>query len=232
MSRSAQLRAELEATFPLRDIDLTIRGRAYRLTTAEDIEQLIDGITEEEFRKDERLPYWAELWHSASALADYLAEHPELVRGKRVLELGCGLALPGLVAAQAGARVTCTDFEEHALRAAELNFLENLPEYTPDVRYMDFRQPPDERWQVIIAADVIYEKRFLKPLARVFRDLLEDDGRIYLAEPNRLIAVPLFELLERDGFQWERCDRQAELHGRTVDISIYTITRSREATSS
>jgi len=229
VSRTEDIRAELEAVFPLREMVVTAGGREYRLTTAEDIEQLIDGITQEEFSKDERLPYWAELWHSAAALAEFLAGQSARLRGTRVLEIGCGLALPGIVAAAAGARVTCTDFEKHALLAAELNFLQNLPGYSPDIQYIDFREPPDKRWPLIIGADVIYEKRFIEPLAQFFGRVLDEDGTILLAEPNRLIAVPLFQALERDGFRWNRHGRHAELHGRDVEISIYEISRSRAA---
>ena len=232
VSRLSDIRAELEAAFPLREMIATAGEHEYCLTTAEDIEQLIDNITQDEFSRDERLPYWAELWHSAVALAEFLAEEPDRVRGKRVLEIGCGLALPGIVAAAAGARVTCTDFEEHALLAAELNFLRNLPGYSPDIRYIDFREPPEECWPLIIGADVIYEDRFVEPLARFFGNVLDEDGTILLAEPNRLIAVPLFRALERDGFRWKRYERDTALHGRAVEISIYEISRSRETTSS
>ncbi|MBN1447907.1 MAG: hypothetical protein JXA28_08245 [Bacteroidetes bacterium] len=229
MSRSEDIRQLLETSFPLREIAVTIGNHVYRLTTANDIEQLIDRITDEEFRKDERLPYWAELWHSAVALSLYLVEKPSRVRMKRALEIGCGLALPGIVAASAGARITCTDFEEHALLAAELNFRQNLPRYTPDIRYLDFRNIPAERWPVILGADVIYETRFIEPLAHFLATVLEEDGVMYLAEPNRLIAVPFFDALAKDGFHWQRHARETELHGRIVEISVYEISRSRAA---
>jgi len=58
---------------------------ALSITTASDIDSLIDKISEEEFRKDERLPYWAEIWHSAIALSQFLQHNPTLVAGKNVL---------------------------------------------------------------------------------------------------------------------------------------------------
>lgn len=196
------------------------------LTTAKDIEHLIDGISEEEFRVDERLPYWAELWHSALALAGALAaEVPARFEQERVLEIGCGLALPGIVAASMGARLTLGDFEPLALLAAELNLLRNIPDGRADIRLMDFRDEPREKWPVILAADVIYEKRFVEPLAVFLDRAIEPGGVIYLAEPNRLIAVPFFEALTGRGFRYDRRSLSTELHSRSVDISIYTITR-------
>jgi predicted nicotinamide N-methyase len=220
-----ELRAALAAQFPLRTMDIVVGEKTFQLTTAEDIEQLIDRISEVEFRVDERLPYWAELWHSAVALAEFLASGSIDLTGRRVLEIGCGLALPGIVAAEAGARVTCSDFEEHARMAARLNIMQNLQEDTVAVVDMDFRQPPDETWPLILAADVIYEKRFIAPLADFLDHTLEADGHILLAEPNRVIAIPFFEELTKRGFRYERYSRMTTLHGREVEISVYDIAR-------
>jgi predicted nicotinamide N-methyase len=69
-----------------------------------DAEALID---EDAFARDEFLPYWAELWPSARVLAGYVAELP--LAGTRAVELGCGVGLPSLVVALAGADVVATD---------------------------------------------------------------------------------------------------------------------------
>lgn len=225
MDRIDTLTSALLAHFPLRDFDITVGARQYTLTTAEDIEQLINRITEEQFRVDERLPYWAELWHSALALAEYLADIPDQLLNTRVLEIGCGLALPGIVAAAAGARLSCGDFEPLALLAAELNLRRNVPEAPVDMRLMDFRDDPGERWPVILAADVIYEQRFVEPLAAFLDRATAPGGTIYLAEPNRLIAVPFFDALAARGFRYQRHGADTHLHSRTVEISIYTLTR-------
>jgi ETFB lysine methyltransferase len=223
--RCDEIASELLAHFPLRDFEISVGARSYTLTTAEDIEQLINRITEEQFSVDERLPYWAELWHSALALAGFLAEHPSRLEQTRVLEIGCGLALPGIVAASLGARLTCGDFEPLALKAAELNLRRNVHNGVVDMRLMDFRNDPGERWPVILAADVIYEKRFVEPLAGFLDQAIEEGGVIYLAEPNRLIAVPFFESLTARGFRYTRHSSAVDLHSRTIEISIYQITR-------
>jgi predicted nicotinamide N-methyase len=227
MLRIDELKSELGSHFPLREIEVVVGDRMYRLTTAEDIELLISRITDDEFRKDERLPYWAELWHSAVALAGYLMETPSRFAEKHILEIGCGMALPGVVAASIGARVVCGDFEPLALKAAELNLLQNVPDCSVDVRLMDFRDRPRERWPIIIAADVIYEKRFIEPLADFLDRAIEADGGIILAEPNRLIAVPFFEALTARGFRYTRHSRTTRLYDRSVEISIYEISKQK-----
>ena len=79
---------------------VSIAGRDIVLVRPREWESL---LTEEAFEREELLPYWAHLWGSAVALAEAVAG--EDMRGRRVLELGCGLGLPSIAAAQAGAYV-------------------------------------------------------------------------------------------------------------------------------
>src|SRR6476469_123472 len=99
-----------------------ISGRDLCLLRPRDAESL---LSEEAFEHEEFLPYWAELWPSALALARAVGARS--LRGARVLELGCGLGLPSLVAAVAGGRVTATDWSPDSiamtLRNAERNDL-------------------------------------------------------------------------------------------------------------
>src|SRR5262249_32627489 len=81
-----------------------------------DSEALLD---EHAFEHDEFLPYWAELWPSGVALASAVSRL--VVHGLRVLELGCGLALPSITAARRGARVLATDWSAEAVALAEWN---------------------------------------------------------------------------------------------------------------
>jgi ETFB lysine methyltransferase len=219
------LREMLLRRFPVRSFDLPVGSATVRITTAKDIEDLINGISDAEFRKDERLPYWADVWHSAVALGDFLLQHPVLVRRREVLEIGCGLGVPGIIAASLGATVTFSDNDETALLAAELNLQTTLPDVVASFASLDFRTPPDRQWPVILAADVIYEARFIDPLAAFLARALEKEGTVVLAEPNRLVAVPFFARLEACGFTYARHSVNASVHGRTVDISIYLLTR-------
>ena len=76
-------------------------------------------ISEESFEHEEFLPYWAELWASAVALAHDVSIRS--LRGRRTLELGCGLGLPSIAAARAGGRVLATDWSPDAVRATAAN---------------------------------------------------------------------------------------------------------------
>jgi predicted nicotinamide N-methyase len=149
-------------------------------------EELID---EAAFDEEEFLPYWAELWPSGLALARHVATLE--LGGRRVLELGCGLGLPSLAAARAGARVTATDWSPDALAFVARNAALNGVAIATSV--VDWRaaealeaQAP---WDLVLAADVLYEARNLAPLL----DLLPRLGpEVLLADPGRATAQPFF----------------------------------------
>ncbi|MBV9772607.1 MAG: methyltransferase domain-containing protein, partial [Gemmatimonadetes bacterium] len=123
-------------------------------------------IDESDFDEDERLPYWADLWPSARALARRLLDGP--APAGRVLELGCGVALPSLALLSRGADVLATDYYDDALRFARVNAERNgLPALA--ARLVDWRDlPPDlGRFDTVLAADVLYEQRNAEALAAV-----------------------------------------------------------------
>jgi predicted nicotinamide N-methyase len=122
-------------------------------------------IDEEAFADDEFLPYWAELWPAATALAESLPE----VDGLRVIELGAGLGVPSLVAAAQGAHVTATDWSQNAVELLRENARRNGLELA--VECWDWREARGDRFDLVLAADVLYERRNVEPLLARLREL-------------------------------------------------------------
>jgi predicted nicotinamide N-methyase len=122
-------------------------------------------IDEEAFERDEFLPYWAELWPAARALAATLPE----VAGLDVVEIGCGLGLPSLVAAARGAQVIATDWAAEAVELLRRNAMRNGLDLTVERR--DWREPWAARFDLALAADVLYERRNVEPLVARLREL-------------------------------------------------------------
>jgi predicted nicotinamide N-methyase len=118
-------------------------------------------LDEDAFADEEFLPYWAELWPASLALAGAL---PARLDGVRVVELGCGLALPALVAAARGARVTAVDWAADAIAVLEANAAANRLRI--DAQVQDWRRF-DGDFDLVLAADVLYEQRNVEPLARL-----------------------------------------------------------------
>ena len=167
-----------------------IGGRDLCLLRPRDAEAL---LSEEAFEEDEFLPYWAELWPSASALARAVGVRS--LRGARVLELGCGLGLPSLAAAVAGGRVTATDWAEDAtsmlIRNASRNGLtiEALTVSWTEPSLLVRRAP----WDLVLASDVLYEPRNGVALLALLPRLVDVRGEIWLADPGRPAAAPFLE---------------------------------------
>ena len=139
-------------------------------------------------------PYWAVLWRSGVALAREL-ETAEL-RGLRVVELGCGLALPSLAGARAGAEVLATDACAEALELATRNA--KLNGLRLDTARIDWAEPGEllERapFDLVLGADLLYEPGSAVPLL----ELLPRLGReAWIADPGRSSATPFFETAAR-----------------------------------
>src|SRR3954467_3394414 len=129
---------------------VAIAGHDLALLRPRDTEALLD---EEAFEHDEFLPYWAELWPSALALARMVAARA--LHGARTLELGCGLGLPSLAAALAGGRVLATDWAPDAIAMAARNAERNALQI--ETATVSWTQPQAlvERapWDLVLASD-------------------------------------------------------------------------------
>jgi predicted nicotinamide N-methyase len=133
------------------------------------------------------VPYWATAWPSGRALAAAIAVNPPPA-GARALELGCGLGLPSIVAARAGARVLATDgstdavaFAAHALALNELD---------AEVAHVDWARHGDALvargpFDVVLAADVLYTQTNVEQALRLLPRLVAPDGEARIADPRR-----------------------------------------------
>lgn len=170
-------------------------GRDFELFGPGNFESLIDDpAVVARFAKEEFMPYWAEFWPACLLLADLVESWPQIPQSAdsatraRVLELGAGLGLPSLIALHRGYRVMCSDYHDDALafvgESARRNGLS-----PPELRYVDWRERyPELRFERIIAAEVLYEKRNLAPIAWFIAHHLTAGGQALLVDRNRPTA--------------------------------------------
>ena len=127
-------------------------------------------------------PYWAFAWAGGQALARHILDHPELVRGKRVLDIGAGSGLVGLAAAKAGAAsVGCADIDGHACAAMRLNADANNCALTiTDTDLIG----TDVRWDILLVGDLFYERPLAERLLAWLRPVA-DDTIVLLGDPGR-----------------------------------------------
>lgn len=213
-----RLRAHLHGRTELTETLVEIGDAAYRVTHPKSADTLID---EEDFARDERLPYWAELWPSALALARHLST--ESLAGKRVLELGCGVGLPSTVALANGAWVTATDHYAAALDFARYNARINLGR-EPETRLLDWHAPETEGIgpaNLILAADVLYESRSVPALAAVIPTLLAPGGEVVLADPRRKDTPTFLKLVRERSFESSTEEHLVTSDGRDVTVLVH-----------
>jgi len=176
---------------------IVVAGREIVIERPRDFEEL---LTDEAFEREELLPYWAHLWGSSVALARVVAA--EARPGMRVLELGCGLGLPSIAAARAGAAVTASDWSPDALEAAATNAKRNQVDV--EVVNADWDAPAPllagAPWELVIAADVLYEAKKVTTLLELLPRLTE---HVLLVEPGRMPAEPFFDGVSE---RWEHTE--------------------------
>jgi predicted nicotinamide N-methyase len=169
-----------------------VAGRRLSILKPPDPEALLD---EEAFDREEFLPYWAELWPSALALAEAVAARG--IAGARVVELGCGLAIPSIVAALAGAEVIAADWSPDAVEFAAENARRNGASL--ETLHCSWAAPEPllarAPFDLVLAADVLYERRDVALLLDLLPRLAPE---ALVAEPGRPPAREFFAAVEAE----------------------------------
>jgi predicted nicotinamide N-methyase len=231
-NESSFLYSDLSSRYDVVDDHVIIGPHSFSMLRVRDTNALLKDLHPEAFAMDERLPYWAELWPSSIELARHCLEECSLC-GKRVLEIGCGLGLAGVAAASAGAHVVFTDYEPDALEAARFNAIKNLPQDTVDsrieFRLLDWRS--DEEVgpvDMIIGADVVYERRNFLPVLKIARRVLKRDGCGVFTDPDRSTGMSFFALAEQEGFDVALSSRSLLHADKTSTILLGELRLSRQ----
>jgi predicted nicotinamide N-methyase len=233
--RRRQLLARIHRRFETITQDLRVGPLTLPFTRVADPNRVLDQVAEEEDRRDKlagrrrdgeelHLPYWAELWDSSLAIIEFLAETlpaqfdvPKL----SVLDLGCGMGLTGTVAAALGARVLFGDLEPDALLFARLNAMA----YAGRVRTRRLnwqRARLTERFDLIIGADILYDKtqwQFLEPF---WRGHLRPGGTVLLGEPGRQTGDMFLDWVKPYG--WKIVQLKKSVATRTTPIRLFQLT--------
>ena len=141
-------------------------------------------------------PFWAFAWAGGQALATDIFDHPDVVAGKRVLDLACGSGLVGIAAARAGAaQVTCNDIDPYAEAAVALNaelngvhidflsgdlLVEPSPpalESLPTLESLDV--------DIILAGDICYEKAMTGAMLTFLGRAIGKNVTVLVGDPHR-----------------------------------------------
>ncbi len=207
--------------------------RTLKLTTLAHVEQSIDlvfewleskGLDAGEIEK--LAPYFGVVWPSATALCGYLGQ-PQIrknLSGKTIVELGCGLAVPSIVCAKSGGM--CTAVDNHP--SVPVFLTKNIEQNEPcDIRFVashDVHQI-SERFDWIIASDVLYEKSLGDVFATMVTELAKPNTKCVVADPGRPYIQEFVHAMNRLGWI-DRLEPWSVPHkGQICDVYIMVFER-------
>lgn len=196
----------IKVKYPTINRQRKIGDKLYVLEAIRDLDEAIDLVCEAltpEEQKDpfaeDLCPYFGILWPSSEALALYLADHPELVKNKTVLELGCGLGLPSLVATHLGGKVLATDFHPDV----EEYFKRNCRHSSIDCDYqrLNWRENTTDvgQFDVVIGSDVLYESKHPREVALGLLRFVKKGGTVILSDPGRSYLQKFLTAMQDEG---------------------------------
>lgn len=173
------------------------------------------------------------LWKASKYLCDYMVEHAEKLKGQRVLELGAGLGLNGVLAHRLGAESTViTDGDSDAMVELRKNIRVNRVEgralsasqliwgLESSEAFLKSSKSATSKFSMIIASDVIYASIVIDPLFETVRTLLQPDGEFWMAFAVRKVPVTIDFVLQKandHGFSYELVDQQIDGEGNGED---------------
>lgn len=198
----------MEKTLPIcsmvgNQLQIQFAGKKWLLDHSRDIDQLWSQLNEYELA-DERIPYWAELWPSSLALARLLQAKKEEIWHQPCLDLGCGLGFTGLVGQFLGASVIGCDYTLRALQTARQH--SKINSISLSWVAMDWRDPAVKKGSIwrIWAADILYERRAMRPVLNFLQWSLSAGGKAWLAEPGRSVFGHFVELAHQGNWGLEQ----------------------------
>ena len=213
-------------------LDLTLGEHHLKLIQITNVDEIFDELIRSEDgnedKADERIPYWTELWPSAIALSRFIIDHALDFKDKNIIELGAGLALPSLTASFYSQNVLCTDYlldaVSFAKKNAQLNGIEHI-----NFDVLDWRQipPHNKKYDIILASDIAYEKRFFDDLPVAFLALMDTDSVAILSEPGRAFTQPFIESLHKV-FEVEKHTYTVTWRGTTFTPGVFLFRRKSE----
>jgi len=162
-------------------------------------------------------PHWTKLWPAALAMSDFIFNHPELVKNKKVLELAAGLGLPSFVAARFAKEVCCSDYLEEAVDAM-CTTVQHLQLTNVTCALLDWNQLPDDlTTDVLLLSDINYDPVQFDQLYQVLHRFIQQGTFILLTTPQRLMAKPFIEKL------LPFCKQQYEMAADNTSISLLVL---------
>lgn len=166
-------------------------------------------------------PFWAKIWASSLALTSFLKNTQELVKGKRVLEIGAGIGLPSFSIADLAKSVLISDHAAAAVTLMEKN-IQQLGVKNVTAMCLDWNHFPGEiKAEVILLSDINYAPEQFAPLLKLIQGFLAEGSLVIIATPQRILGVPFVEQLS--SYIINHKEEKIKEKEAEVEISIFIL---------
>jgi predicted nicotinamide N-methyase len=204
----------------------------FEMSTIRDLDESIDIMCEyfgeddqDNALNEEYCPYFGVLWEAGIGLSQHLETID--MKGQKVLEIGCGLALPSFLVTRAGGEVIATDFHEDVPLFLKLNQSNNQT-YFP-YRVMNWRNEIERTksdlglFDLVIGSDILYESQHPLQVAQALITFLKPGGKIMLSDPGRAYIQNFISSMNQCGYKEKFTTQQvrAELTPKNKQRDIF-----------
>lgn len=179
------------------------------MTTIRDLDESIDILCEHFGEEDqdqslaeEHCPYFGVMWEAGIGLSQFLTR--DMCEGKKILEIGCGLALPSFIATRFGGNVIATDFHADVPLFLELNQEKNKINF--EYQVMNWRNEIERtknaygQFDLVLGSDILYESQHAMQVAEALIAFLKPGGKIILSDPGRAYVQKFISSMKELGY--------------------------------
>lgn len=171
--------------FKTKITEYQFNNKSFTFLTPADPDEILDSVSQNEFEKDEQLPYWADIWPSSEAIFEYCT-NLSIKPNSKICEIGAGL---GIIASAISyslkdSFLVSTDISKDSVYYIKDNFKRNNLQGESaccDWRYSPFK----EKFDIIIGADILYEERWTEPVLDFIKGNLKPNGYALISDPHR-----------------------------------------------
>lgn len=202
------------------------------MTTIRDLDESIDILCEYFGEKDqdqslaeEHCPYFGVMWEAGIGLSQFLTR--EMCEGKKILEIGCGLALPSFIATRFGGNVIATDFHADVPLFLQQNQERNNINF--EYQVMNWRNEIERtknaygQFDLVLGSDILYENQHTMQVAEALIAFLKPGGKIILSDPGRAYVQKFISSMKELGYPEVFTTQKilSHLTTKNIDREIY-----------
>lgn len=182
----------------------------FEMTSIRDLDESIDVMCEffgeedqDNSLNEEFCPYFGVLWEAGIGLSQHLRQLD--LKDKKVLEIGCGLALPSFLVTKSGGNIVATDFHADVPKFLELNQKNNQTFFPYKV--MNWRNEIERTrtdlglFDLVIGSDILYESQHPTQVAKALIAFLKPSGKILLSDPGRAYVQKFITSMNECGYK-------------------------------